>query len=95
MKKPISSVCRSLLILGPALLVIASSAEAGFIDSVKEAGRSIGEATRNVTREIGHTSRNVTREIGHATRDALKGEDSKKGKDAKDAKESDSKDKKE
>ena len=84
MKKPISSVRRSLLILGPALLVIASSAEAGFIDSVKEAGRSIGEATRNVTREI-----------GHATRDALKGDDSKKDKDAKDAKESDSKDKKE
>lgn len=95
MKNPISSVRRSLLILGPALLVIASSAEAGFIDSVKEAGRSIGEATRNVTREIGHTSRDVTREIGHATRDALKGDDSKKDKDAKDAKESDSKDKKE
>lgn len=38
----------------------------------KEAGRTVGHTTRNVTREIGHTTRDVTREIGHASRDAAK-----------------------
>ncbi|MCR3903702.1 hypothetical protein NUK36_12810 [Aeromonas hydrophila] len=39
---------------------------------IKEAGRTVGHTTRNVTREIGHTTRDVTREIGHGTRDTVK-----------------------
>ena len=39
---------------------------------IKEAGRTVGHTTRDVTREIGHTTRDVTREIGHGTRDAVK-----------------------
>ncbi len=35
---------------------------------VKEAGRSIGNTTRNVTREIGHGTRDAAKEIGHGTR---------------------------
>lgn len=71
--------------LGLALAPV--SADAGLIDSVKEAGRSIGHAARDVTREIGHTTRDVTREIGHATRDALTGDGEKSAKKGKDGKE--------
>jgi hypothetical protein len=35
---------------------------------VKDAGRTIGHTTRNVTREIGHGTRDVARDIGHGTR---------------------------
>jgi len=35
---------------------------------LKEAGRTIGHTTRNVTREIGHGTRDAAREIGHGTR---------------------------
>ncbi len=38
----------------------------------KDAGRTIGHTTRDVTKEIGHGARNVTREIGHTTRDVTK-----------------------
>jgi hypothetical protein len=37
---------------------------------IKEAGRTIGHTTRDVTREIGHGTRDVAKEIGHGTRDA-------------------------
>ena len=40
---------------------------------VKEAGRTIGHTTRDVTKEIGHGARDVTREIGHGTRDVVRG----------------------
>jgi hypothetical protein len=39
---------------------------------VKEAGKTMGHTTRNVTREIGHGTRDVTRTIGHGTRDTVK-----------------------
>jgi predicted small secreted protein len=39
---------------------------------VKEAGRTIGHTTRDVTREIGHGARDVTREIGHGTRELVR-----------------------
>lgn len=39
---------------------------------IKEAGRTIGHTTRDVTREIGHGARDVTREIGHGTRDVVR-----------------------
>lgn len=45
----------------------------GFVSScahIKEAGRTIGHTTRDVTREIGHGTRDVAKEIGHGTRDA-------------------------
>jgi hypothetical protein len=38
---------------------------------IKEAGRTIGHTTRDVTREIGHGARDVTREIGHGTREVV------------------------
>jgi hypothetical protein len=46
---------------------------AGFLSDcahIKEAGRTIGHTTRDVTREIGHGTRDVAKEIGHGTRDA-------------------------
>jgi len=48
---------------------------------VKEAGRTIGHTTRNVTREIGHGTRDIAREIGHGTRRVVKsiGEESSGG----------------
>ena len=39
---------------------------------IKEAGRTIGHTTRDVTKEIGHGARDVTREIGHGTRDVVR-----------------------
>lgn len=39
---------------------------------MKQAGKDIGHATRDVTRTIGHGTRDVTRDIGHGTRDAVK-----------------------
>jgi Sec-independent protein translocase protein TatA len=39
---------------------------------IKEAGRTIGHTTRDVTREIGHGAREVTREIGHGTREVVR-----------------------
>ena len=55
------------------LSVPAVSAADSFFDSIKEAGRTIGHTTRDVTREIGHASRDATREVGHAFRDGDKG----------------------
>jgi hypothetical protein len=56
--------------LKPLLVIIV----AGFFVSgcvhIKEAGRTIGHTTRDVTREIGHGTRDVAKEIGHGTRDA-------------------------
>jgi hypothetical protein len=37
---------------------------------IKEAGRTVGHTTRDVTREIGHGTRDVVKEIGQGTRDA-------------------------
>ena len=54
-----------------ALGLILGSLLGGCAD-IKEAGRTVGHTTRDVTREIGHTTRDVTREIGHGTRDAVK-----------------------
>ncbi|MCL1074126.1 hypothetical protein [Shewanella dokdonensis] len=39
---------------------------------LKQTGKDIGHATRDVTTEIGHTARDVTRDVGHASRDAVK-----------------------
>jgi len=39
---------------------------------LKEAGRTIGHTSRDVTKEIGHGARDITREIGHGTRDATR-----------------------
>lgn len=66
--------------------VPAVSVADSFFDSIKEAGRTIGHTTRDVTREIGHASRDATREVGHAFRDGFsdddkgKAEGDKKGK---------------
>ena len=65
------------------------SAADSFFDSIKEAGRTIGHTTRDVTREIGHASRDATREVGHAFRDGFS--DDEKGKAKGDKKQNDEK----
>jgi len=40
--------------------------------TIREAGRTIGHTTRDVTTEIGHGARDITREIGHGTRDVVR-----------------------
>ncbi|AHV34072.1 hypothetical protein Ri1_08350 [Aeromonas dhakensis] len=59
--------CMALMALG----LVLGNLLGGCAD-IKEAGRTVGHTTRNVTREIGHTTRDVTREIGHGTRDTVK-----------------------
>lgn len=39
---------------------------------LKEAGRSIGHTTRNVTRDIGHGSRDTVKAIGRGTKRVVK-----------------------
>ena len=39
---------------------------------IKEAGRTIGHTTRDVSKEIGHNARDITRKIGHGTRDVIR-----------------------
>ena len=46
-------------------LVITGCAE------LKDAGRQIGDTTKEVTTDIGHATRDTTRAIGHASRDAV------------------------
>ena len=66
------------------LLVCSISAAPAFASgAVKEAGRSIGHATRDITREIGHTTRDTTKEIGHAFKNA--GSDKKDNKKENDS----------
>lgn len=38
---------------------------------LKNAGRQIGDTTKEVTTSIGHASRDTTRAIGHASSDAV------------------------
>lgn len=40
--------------------------------SIKEAGRTVGHTTRDVTKAVGHASRDAAKEIGHATREVVK-----------------------
>lgn len=54
-----------------ALLVLFSTGLSSCAE-VKEAGRTIGHTTRNVTKEIGHGSRDAAKEIGHGTRRVVK-----------------------
>ena len=78
------SVCNDRPVNGPKSAMVSSSVKialaialaGGFGSScaqIKEAGRTIGHTTRDVTREIGHGARDVTREIGHGARDAVRG----------------------
>ncbi|SQH75759.1 conserved exported protein of unknown function [Shewanella benthica] len=39
---------------------------------LQNAGRTIGQTTKEVTTEIGHATRDITKAIGHASRDAVK-----------------------
>lgn len=54
------------LLLALSITTSPTYASDSFFDAIKEAGRSIGHATRDITREIGHTTRDTTKEIGHA-----------------------------
>ncbi|MFA5924951.1 MAG: hypothetical protein WC856_27330 [Methylococcaceae bacterium] len=51
-----------------ALLVLFSTGLLSSCAEFKDAGRTIGHMTRNVTREIGHGSRDAARDIGHGTK---------------------------
>ena len=51
-----------------ALLVIFSTGLLSSCAEFKDAGRTIGHMTRNVTREIGHGTRDAARDIGHGTK---------------------------
>ena len=56
-------------------IVVVLTLAGGFLPGcapIKEAGRTIGHTTRDVTTEIGHGARDVTREIGHGTRDVVR-----------------------
>ena len=55
-----------------ALLVLLSTGLLSSCAEFKEAGRTIGHTTRNVTREIGHSTRDVAKDIGHGTRRGVK-----------------------
>jgi hypothetical protein len=67
MKKMFTSIVKLF-----ALLVLFSSGLLSSCAEFKDAGRTIGHTTRNVTREIGHGSRDVARDIGHGTRRVVK-----------------------
>jgi len=51
-----------------ALLVLFSTGLLSSCAEFKDAGRTIGHMTRNVTREIGHGTRDAARDIGHGTK---------------------------
>jgi Sec-independent protein translocase protein TatA len=52
------------------LLLLVVAAFVSGCAHIKEAGRTIGHTTRDVTREIGHGTRDVAKEIGQGSRDA-------------------------
>jgi hypothetical protein len=54
------------------LLILVSAGLLSSCAEFKDAGRTIGHTTRNVTTEIGHGSRDVARDIGHGTRRVVK-----------------------
>ena len=51
-----------------ALLVLFSTGLLSSCAEFKDAGRTIGHMTRNVTREIGHGTRDAAKDIGHGTK---------------------------
>ena len=54
------------LLLALSITTSPTYASDSFFGAIKDAGRSIGHATRDITHEIGHTTRDTTKEIGHA-----------------------------
>ena len=52
------------------LLILVAAGLVSGCAHIKEAGRTIGHTSRDVTREIGHGTRDVVKEIGQGTRDA-------------------------
>jgi hypothetical protein len=55
-----------------AIFVLLSSGLLPACAEFKDAGRTIGHTTRNVTREIGHGTRDVAKDIGHGTKRGVK-----------------------
>lgn len=53
------------------VLTLASGFLPGCVQ-IKEAGRTIGHTTRDVTKEIGHGARDITKEIGHGSREVAR-----------------------
>ena len=58
--------CTKIMVIAAMLLTTNGCAD------LKEAGRTIGSTTKEVTTEIGHATRDTTKAIGHASRDAVK-----------------------
>ena len=62
--------------LNPAVkIVFTLTLAGGFLPGcaqIKEAGRTIGHTTRDVTREIGHGTREVVNDVGDGIRDTTK-----------------------
>lgn len=86
MKKHLAAAAAFSLVLSCSAVSAADS----FFGAIKEAGRSIGHATCDITREIGHTTRDTTKEIGHAFRDGTSDKkDSGKKDDSKKSEKSD------
>ncbi|QYJ74259.1 MULTISPECIES: hypothetical protein [Shewanella] len=54
-----------------ALLVLTAIALLGGCAELKDAGRTVGHTTKEVTRDIGHATRDATKAVGHASRDAV------------------------
>ena len=75
--KPVRPSLTALLGIGLiAALPLVQAEEAGAltegISAIKNTGKSIGHATRDVTKKIGHATRDATKAIGHTTRDATR-----------------------
>jgi hypothetical protein len=55
--------------MGKSLLIcMLAMFSASACTEVKEAGRTVGHTTRDVTTAIGHGTRDVVKDIGHGTR---------------------------
>lgn len=54
------------------LIAISCSLYLSACAEIKEAGRTIGHTTRDVTREIGHGTRDAAKSIGRGTKRVVK-----------------------
>jgi hypothetical protein len=59
-------------VMGMIILVLTLSAQAAEQSSSKASGDSAEQSVADAARAVGHATRDVAREVGHATRDAGK-----------------------
>ncbi len=53
------------------IVVVATCSLLGACVELKQAGRTVGHASREVTKEIGHASRDIAKEISRGTKRVL------------------------